>query len=109
MKPTKKSGRKPTAKPHGKEPVIDEENPEWTDEMFAQAIPGRQFFTERLGPEAAEAFFARSRGRPKKTNPKVSVSLRVDRDVLEGYKTGGPGWQTRMNEALRGGLDTHGG
>jgi uncharacterized protein (DUF4415 family) len=29
------------------------------------------------------------------------VSLRIDRDVLEHFQTGGPGWQERVNEALR--------
>ena len=28
------------------------------------------------------------------------VSLRIDRDVLEHFQEGGPGWQERMNEAL---------
>lgn len=29
------------------------------------------------------------------------VSLRVDRDVLEHFQEEGPGWQDRMNAALR--------
>ncbi|MFD2845670.1 BrnA antitoxin family protein [Paracoccus cavernae] len=39
--------------------------------------------------------------RPKAANPKVAVSLRLDPDVVEAFKRGGDGWQTRMNEALR--------
>ncbi len=27
-------------------------------------------------------------------------SIRIDRDVLQAFKATGPGWQTRMNEAL---------
>ena len=42
-----------------------------------------------------------SRGRPKLEAPKKAISLRVDADVLDRYKAGGPGWQGRMNEALR--------
>jgi uncharacterized protein (DUF4415 family) len=34
-------------------------------------------------------------------NAKETVSLRVDRDVLEHFQDGGPGWQDRMNAALR--------
>jgi hypothetical protein len=30
------------------------------------------------------------------------VSIRLDRDVLEHFQSGGPGWQERINEALRG-------
>ncbi|MBU6457960.1 MAG: BrnA antitoxin family protein [Bradyrhizobium sp.] len=29
------------------------------------------------------------------------VSLRIDQDVLEYFQQGGPGWQERMNAALR--------
>jgi uncharacterized protein (DUF4415 family) len=32
---------------------------------------------------------------------KESVSLRIDRDVLEHFQAGGPGWQDRINDALR--------
>ena len=33
--------------------------------------------------------------------PKTSISLRVDRDVLDWFKAQGPGYQTRMNAVLR--------
>ncbi len=33
--------------------------------------------------------------------PKVSVSLRIDRDVLEWFKAQGPGYQTRITAVLR--------
>jgi uncharacterized protein (DUF4415 family) len=29
------------------------------------------------------------------------VSLRIDRDVLDFFQEDGPGWQDRINEALR--------
>jgi uncharacterized protein (DUF4415 family) len=29
------------------------------------------------------------------------VTLRLDAKVLEHFREGGPGWQTRINEALR--------
>jgi uncharacterized protein (DUF4415 family) len=32
---------------------------------------------------------------------KELVSLRLDRDVLEHFQDEGPGWQERINEALR--------
>ena len=42
---------------------------------------------------------------PPKTNAipgaKQTVSLRIDQDVLEHFQEGGPGWQDRINEALR--------
>lgn len=32
---------------------------------------------------------------------KEQISLRIDQDVLEHFQGGGPGWQDRMNAALR--------
>ena len=32
---------------------------------------------------------------------KASISLRVDQDVLEWFKSQGPGYQTRINSVLR--------
>ncbi|GGL66478.1 BrnA antitoxin family protein [Wenxinia marina] len=44
---------------------------------------------------------AGTRGRPRAPNPKVQTTLRLDPDVVERFKADGPGWQTRMNDALR--------
>ena len=41
------------------------------------------------------------RGRPKSDAPKQHVSLRLDPDVIESFKAAGPGWQSRINDALR--------
>jgi uncharacterized protein (DUF4415 family) len=38
---------------------------------------------------------------PSLPNAKETVSLRIDRDVLEHFQEGGAGWQERMNAALR--------
>lgn len=32
---------------------------------------------------------------------KEQVTLRIDQDVLEYFQEGGPGWQDRINDALR--------
>jgi uncharacterized protein (DUF4415 family) len=78
--------------------LIDEENPEWTEEDFARARPAR----EVLPPALYDALTNKLRGQrgPQKAPTKVAVTLRVDRDVLERFKAKGPGWQSRMNEAL---------
>lgn len=43
----------------------------------------------------------RRRGRPPLAHAKLAVKLRLDPDVVERFKQGGEGWQTRMNDALR--------
>ena len=39
--------------------------------------------------------------KPALPNAKEQVSLRLDRDVLDHFQEAGPGWQDRINEALR--------
>jgi uncharacterized protein (DUF4415 family) len=61
--------------------------------------------------EAAEAAFKAATTKPapgpslekKPSLPgaKELVSLRIDRDVLDHFQEQGPGWQERINEALR--------
>jgi uncharacterized protein (DUF4415 family) len=43
------------------------------------------------------------RGRPKKAEAelKEQIALRVDKEVLEWYRSLGAGWQTRMNAVLK--------
>lgn len=43
----------------------------------------------------------RRRGRPKAQTTKTAVLLRLDPDVVDHFKAGGEGWQTRMNAELR--------
>lgn len=67
-------------------------------------------------PELDDAWFERAdhfrgetlvrRGRPP-GGGKVSTTIRFDADVLEAFKRAGPGWQTRMNQALRDWLAKH--
>ncbi len=38
---------------------------------------------------------------PSIPGAKEMVSLRIDRDVLDFFQEGGPGWQERINAALR--------
>ncbi|WP_304167416.1 BrnA antitoxin family protein [Phenylobacterium aquaticum] len=77
------------------EPDLDDpDNPEWTEEMFARA------WTVETAPPEFRELFRKPLGRPKAERPKVAVKLRLDQDVVEHFKAGGPGWQTRINAAL---------
>jgi len=40
------------------------------------------------------------RGRPPGSAKRL-VSLRLDQAVIDHFRAGGPGWQSRLNEALR--------
>jgi uncharacterized protein (DUF4415 family) len=59
--------------------------------------------------EAAEAAFKAATTKPAelpKAKPSIplakeQVMLRIDRDVLDHFQADGPGWQDRINAALR--------
>ena len=58
-----------------------DELPELTDDMLARG-------TIRKG------------GRPRLANPRKLISIRLPEDVIERWRSTGPGWQTRMAERL---------
>lgn len=74
----------------------DPDAPEATDAQLAQAKPFDEAF-----PALADAMRKNAGGRPKSENPKMAVSLRLDPEIVARFKASGPGWQTRMNNALR--------
>ena len=63
----------------------------------------RPMTTEELRDGLAEV---KRRGRPVGSN-KESTTIRFDADVLDAFRSRGPGWQSRMNAALREWLKTH--
>ena len=76
---------------------IDPENPEWTEADFAAARG-----PESLPPALLAAFpNTKPRGGRPAGSDKQLVSIRLDKEVIEKFKAGGPGWQTRINAALK--------
>ena len=55
-------------------------------------------------PELADGMLARGTvnkgGRPRSLNPKRLISIRLTEDVIQRWRSTGPGWQTRMAEKL---------
>ena len=56
----------------------------------------------QVHPEFVAKMMRQKRGRPPIVTPKKQVTLRLDQDVLDHFKAEGPGWQTRINDALKG-------
>lgn len=48
-----------------------------------------------------QATITRGRGRPPVSKKRLTLNMRVDAGVLDAFKATGPGWQTRINAALR--------
>ena len=87
--------------------LLDEENPEWTDEDFARARPATVALPELFGAEVAAEMLQPKRGRPPAEHPKAHVNIRLDADVVAAFRASGRGWQTRLNAALKEWLKTH--
>ena len=66
---------------------------EWTPAMADGAAP--------LTEEEGKRLKIKLRGRPPADDRKQAVSIRLDGDVVEHFKKAGPGWQSRINAALR--------
>lgn len=73
----------------------DADAPEATDEQLAQARPFAEAF-----PQLADAA-RRARGRPALAEAKQLVSLRLDAEIVRRLRASGPGWQSRVNDALK--------
>jgi uncharacterized protein (DUF4415 family) len=67
---------------------------ELTDEDFARMRPA-----EEVVPRIVAAY-RRTRGKQRAPVKKL-VSLRLDPDVVAHFRSTGPGWQGRINRALR--------
>ena len=79
----------------------DEETAPLSEEEIARLRGGGEVLRELGLP------VPRGRGRPPKEVRKKQVTLRLDPDIVERFRAGGRGWQTRINEALREWLQSH--
>ncbi len=68
---------------------------ELTHDDIAEMKPFKEAF-----PELHESW-KRSRGRPRKEQPKQRLTLRLDVDIVAWLKQMGTGYQTRINTILR--------
>lgn len=64
-----------------------------SDPRLAAEAAFKSATTKPLEPVAKAA--------PAVPGAKEQVTLRIDRDVLDHFQDGGPGWQDRVNAALR--------
>ena len=77
---------------HEIQPEEYEDIPELTDAWFDKAEFG-------IGDTVIRP--AKRPGRPKSDTAKKLIALRIDPDIVERFRSTGPGWQSRINAALR--------
>lgn len=81
--------------------LVDDENPELTDEWFKRA----KRFTEL--PETLQTVLSRRPRGPQKAPIKERITIRLSPEVVEPFRATGDGWQTRLDAALKDWLKTH--
>ena len=86
--------------PKRRPPLTDEEGEvrELTREDFRGMRPVREAMPELI---EAMAEFRRKLGRPKAEAPKVHIGFRLASDVVASIKASGPGYNARVEQALR--------
>ena len=81
--------------------VADVDNPpaklsDWDDVIVSRSLPELR---EKLADR-------RTRG-PNKRQIKEQIAIRFSPEVMAYFRTTGPGWQTRMDEALKDWIKSH--
>lgn len=73
--------------------------PDWVDPDDAPELTDEWFDGADVHQDGV--LIRRGRGRPRSANPKQQITLRLDADIVERFRATGPGWQARINDALR--------
>lgn len=73
----------------------------WIDPDEAPPLDGAWFERAEIREGDRLIRSARAGDRPKKATPGEAVNIQLDPDVLAYFRATGPGWQSRINEALR--------
>lgn len=83
-------------------PLTDAEGEvrELTAEDFAEFRPAIEVMPDLV---AAMLELQRRKGRgPQRAPTKEQLTIRLDSDIVSALRAEGPGWQTRLNDRLRG-------
>jgi uncharacterized protein (DUF4415 family) len=107
------NGSKMTSRTTTEMQIAREEGKSKTDwERIRQnSLKGIEPAYDEESPDATMALRStiekRRAGRPAGSGTKEQVAIRLDKEVLKAFRAEGPGWQTRVNAALREWLETH--
>lgn len=76
----------------------DSDNPEWTEADFKRA---------KSMDALPASLRSKLRGRPPAETTKERITIRLSPEVVEQFRASGPGWQTRIDAALKDWLKDH--
>ena len=78
--------------------LTEDDVPELDKEFFKNAKYGLDGLAELVGEEAVAPL--RKRGRPKSDNPKPTLTLRLDAELVAHLKNEVPGYNTKVGKLL---------
>lgn len=86
--------------------AVDANNPEWTKDDFLRAKSAKDVLPQLFNPDVSKTLL-KPRGRPLATVTKERINIRLSADVLSAFRLAGPGWQTRIDTALKDWVKQH--
>lgn len=87
-----------------KKPLVDADGE--VQDMTAENLSLFKPASEILPATLQKKLGIRRRG-PQKNPTKERITIRLSSEVVQSFKSAGPGWQTRIDEALKDWLRTH--
>jgi uncharacterized protein (DUF4415 family) len=87
-----------------RKPLTDKEGE--VRELLAEDFKHFRPMAKGISPTLAAKLGIRVRG-PQVAPTKERTTIRLSRDVLDRFRASGPGWQTRIDAALREWLEKH--
>jgi uncharacterized protein (DUF4415 family) len=87
-----------------RKPLTDEDGE--VRELLMEDFKHFRPMAEGISPSLAAKLGIRPRG-PQKAPTKERTTIRLSHDVLQRFRSSGPGWQTRIDAALREWLESH--
>jgi uncharacterized protein (DUF4415 family) len=81
--------------------LIDDENPEWTDEDFARAVPFSAL------PPGLQQTLTSAPHHISARDQSDLVPVLLREEVVEAFRSSGPGWEERINGILGDWLADH--
>jgi len=88
-------------KPRPDPELLDDDAPEADAGWFAGAKPAPELLPELFGPVVAAEMLSSDRGHAGQASGKERITVVLDVEVVEAFRSTGRGWQSRLNSALR--------
>ena len=87
--------------------AADPDNPEWSASDFQQAKPAKEFFDAGTYENLVALKRRPGERGPQKAAVKERITIRLSAEIVSRFRATGPGWQTRVDDALAEWLSAH--